>query len=1369
MIQKFIQSIILGVMVFGVTVPCYAVQPYEPIRPDPVLESWRWRSFAELKGQGAHCFVEDSDGVLWFGTDAGVVCYDGLRWTTYTPEDGIWGKPVNRLCIAPDGSLYAGTPKGISRFYEGTWQRIFPADGDLSWFVTGLTVAPDGSIWAGTLAGALHLQQDKVTLFTSQEQQAGLRILASDVDIVTLPDDVVPVRNWHDGFGVAGFGFIPSGFGIYGISRSTASSMSPIGPWGVTKLASGSPAESAGVQVGDQILKADISANALVLQLKRTGISQPILKTITKDVFQTTFRPFQVWDIFFDAEETLWFGLSSGEILCKKLGADWQLFTKADGLDVSREPKMMQSRDGAIWAITNDYGGVNRFDGKTWSAFSFNPNLNSTNLHTSIYQTTDGTVWIGGNGGHLHAYRNSEWAVYKPPQVPTGVRIVGLLEVSDGSLWMVENGQAAHRFDLTTQQWVTYEGLKFECEGKDGVQWFTHISPDLRAEDALVVQYNPSKKTWQSYGRADGLMAKVTHLLITPAGEIWATGSDEGTFSTARFDASAHRWHLKHHIEFNTVTGAYAAPDGGLWFGAGNSMGKAGGVLHFDPASQQWQHYVPPAVPLGNIYGIAQTSDGAVWTGSTSGLHRIVDNKGKRITEPVEISSTVIDAVTTDLEGKLWLGTRRYGVFSFDPAQSLWVQYGAAQGLTDNAVNNIVCTQDGHLWAVTMSRAINRFDGQQWVSNVLPKEITAIQKNISLAAAEAGAIWINQHQTRAIWYRLDQKPPETEMMFFAKEVSQSGNVTLNWQGKDPYESTPDVNLQYAYRLDGGTWSPFTNKTSHIFPSLPSGTHTFEVKSRDRDFNEDPSPALITFRVLPPVWQEPWFVALMALSVALIGLQTSRVIRRDQRLRSSNEALVRTNDELKIAKDEAEKSREEAEDANRAKSNFLANMSHEIRTPMNAILGYAQILDGDERLHPDHRKAIGTIGQSGQHLLGLINDILDISKIEAGQEVLNLSDFDLNNMLAGLGSMFDMRCRQKDLVWRLDTDLSAGYVLGDEGKLRQVLINLLGNAVKFTDRGSVTLTVKKQKEDIYCFEVVDTGQGIPKEKQAVIFEPFQQDEAGVKHGGTGLGLAIALRHVDMMGGTLTLASTQGKGSTFRFSLALPPSRQDMKDQDAIDWSRVSHLREGQTVCALVVDDVTNNIDILENMLTNIGVLVQTAKSGQEALEILHKNVPDIVFADIRMPNMNGAELLNLILKTYGENAPKVVATTASVFEHQRQEYLDLGFDAFINKPVQFEEVYACLADLLGVTFEFGNVVTDKELKTEKDWKSTRLSPELYAKLKSAAENQSITDLRHHIQMLEDMDEMQALASHLRGLAQLFDIEGIKKVLGDLPHE
>ena len=238
--------------------------------------------------------------------------------------------------------------------------------------------------------------------------------------------------------------------------------------------------------------------------------------------------------------------------------------------------------------------------------------------------------------------------------------------------------------------------------------------------------------------------------------------------------------------------------------------------------------------------------------------------------------------------------------------------------------------------------------------------------------------------------------------------------------------------------------------------------------------------------------------------------------------------------------EERRARVVAEAANQAKSLFLANMSHEIRTPMNAILGYAQILRGHSELSDQQRRAVEIIYHSGDHLLTLINEVLDLSKIEAGRMELQEVDFDLGQLVEGLVAMFELRCQEKGLTWRVEREGEGWLVRGDESKLRQVLINLLGNAVKFTDAGEVVLRVRVEGE-IYHFAVHDTGSGIAPQQQQVVFEPFQQGASGVQKGGTGLGLSLARRHVELMGGQLQLESVPGQGTRFFFFLRLEPAQ------------------------------------------------------------------------------------------------------------------------------------------------------------------------------------------------------------------------------------
>jgi PAS domain S-box-containing protein len=448
-------------------------------------------------------------------------------------------------------------------------------------------------------------------------------------------------------------------------------------------------------------------------------------------------------------------------------------------------------------------------------------------------------------------------------------------------------------------------------------------------------------------------------------------------------------------------------------------------------------------------------------------------------------------------------------------------------------------------------------------------------------------------------------------------------------------------------------------------------------------------------------------------------------------------------------------RDEAEAANRAKTTFLANMSHEIRTPLNAILGYAQILRADAGLSEKQRRAIETVESSGDHLLSLINDILDISKIEAGFQELHEEDFHLAELLQDLGRMFELRCRQKGLAWSLEADLTHERVCGDEGKLRQVLINLLGNAVKFTDEGRVDLRVRRVDGRSVRFEVSDTGPGIAADRQADVFEPFQQE--GAAAGGTGLGLAIARDHVRLMGGELTLESVQGEGAAFRFAIELPPSRGAPSAAGDQDYSKALRLQAGQSVRALVVDDVRENREVLAQMLAAVGVQVTSADDGEEGLALVQQESFDIVLADIRMPGMRGDEMRRRIVEHLGASAPKIVAVTASAMEHQRRQFLDEGFDAFIDKPFRRAHIYASLAELLGVRFDMEQIADTVEV----DLGQLRLDEATLHELHEAGRSHNLSQLRAILQRLTDAGGASAdLAAHLRQISGGFDMKALR---------
>jgi two-component system, sensor histidine kinase len=465
--------------------------------------------------------------------------------------------------------------------------------------------------------------------------------------------------------------------------------------------------------------------------------------------------------------------------------------------------------------------------------------------------------------------------------------------------------------------------------------------------------------------------------------------------------------------------------------------------------------------------------------------------------------------------------------------------------------------------------------------------------------------------------------------------------------------------------------------------------------------------------------------------------------------------------------ELENAKREADSANQAKSDFLGNMSHEIRTPMNAVLGYAQILQR-KNLEADDKKSVDHILSSGNHLLTLINDILDISKIEAGKVEVLLDDFDLTQMIHFLIGMFNPKCQEKGLAFKVAGVVEdAVWVNGDETKIRQILINLLGNAVKFTESGVVGLNISVADNDQYQFDVTDTGKGIPAEAQKSIFDPFQQDSEGREKGGTGLGLAIAQAQAQAMDGQLALISELGKGSQFSLSLKLPPGVNVPARENGITDKKVTRLAPGYEVKALVVDDVALNRDVLTKTLTEVGILVLTAENGKDAVEMVQEFAPDIVFMDNRMPVMDGTEATRIIKNKYSSDQIKVVTITAGVLKHQRKLIAESDADGFISKPFQTEKLFECIKELLKIEFEYEE--EGKSKCSEIDLSKISISENLYESLKNAAELYQISELEKIIKELKkESPDGKALAEYFEPLYARYDIKNISKALEKVQH-
>jgi len=1033
------------------------------------------------------------------------------------------------------------------------------------------------------------------------------------------------------------------------------------------------------------------------------------------------------------------------------------------------------ANNGQLWIGTSG-GGLNLFNPNTDNFVRYQSDINSSftlsdDTINSIFKDKTGTLWIGtilGGLNKLDPQRKKFHLYQHNPNNLNSLTISDLFGMHidrQGIVWIGTTGGGLNKFDPMTEQFTRYQ------HDKNQPQSLSHnfVHPILEDSQGFI---------WVG---------------------TWGGGLNKFDPQTETFTHYQQNPDDPHSLSGNRVRAIVEDDLGNLWIGT-----HFNGVNKFD--GQYFTHYRHQpgdhaSLIDDNIWNIFKDSRGNLWISTGHGfewfnpkteqfVHYQHDDNNLN-----SLSNNAVQNVYEDKQGILWLTTQQ-GINKFDPKTKQFTHYFKTDGLPHNRIQSILGDNQGYLWITTI-KGMARFnpqtetfktydinDGLQgdffraWAYAKHPNGELYFGGSNGLNRFNPTEITDNHHQPPVVltdFLLFNEPVPIGDGSVLNTHISELDSITLTHDlSAFSFEFaglnyTSSIKNQYVYKMEGfdKDWTKTdAQRRFATYTNLDAGTYTFRVKASNNDGVWNEQEKSIKVIILPPWWETLWFrgiVFMLVISIIFGGFWWRVNLIKRQKRQLEIQVDERTR--------ELRESQKAAEAANQAKSTFLANMSHELRSPLNAILGFAQIMTRSQRLDKENQENVGIISRSGEHLLNLINQVLDLSKIEAGRTTINENHFDCYRLLDDLEDMFHLKADDKHLQLLFERELSVPqYLYTDELKLRQVLINLLNNALKFTIEGGITVRINsktietelKQQRAIIEFAVEDTGPGIAPDELDELFTAFVQTSTGKQsQEGTGLGLPISRKFVQLMGGDMIVTSEVGRGSTFQFQIQCQLSESTQIKQSAHEKRIIALAPNQPRYRILIVDDKWTNRQLLIKLLNPLGFELKEAENGQQAIAVWEEWEPHLIWMDMRMPVMDGYTATQQIKAHIKGQATAIVALTASVLEEERAVVLSAGCDDFLRKPFKEHDIFDIMHKQIGVEYIYDEPTQTSAIKSQKNELTpdnlATLPAELLARFEEATEL-SEPDLIESI-INEIRVQSPNLANGLAELAEMFDYDAI----------